>query len=163
MNRNEQALIRLLEESTHPIENEQFCCGDLVSYSVQKIEENGVPRAHYITAKIIEVSCDHLGIMYYANGKVEERIVGYRDILRIPLTERMLTDNGWEQYFYGDEETTKHYRFPGSRAFEFAKSVNEPFIVGVIGMERMIFLYVHQLQQVLRLCGLKTLADNLKV
>lgn len=85
------------------------------------------------------------------------------DVSPLTLTDEMLLLNGFEFYDGGTRNTT-FYTFRGNgKVFILGK---EPRVFKVhtkILQEEIYFKYVHELQQALRLCGLREEADNFKV
>lgn len=78
----------------------------------------------------------------------------------IPLTDGVLKANGFRKSI---EEGT--YYFPeGYKAHERGYAIeNEDGLWYITEHNLMPFVYVHELQHALRLCGLNDLADNFKI
>ena len=74
----------------------------------------------------------------------------------IPLTSEILEKNGWKETEYWHE-----YK-DGNTIIQYSLS-NIWGIINEIEIEHFKCEYVHQLQHLLRLCGLDELADNFKV
>ena len=74
----------------------------------------------------------------------------------IPLTPEILEKNGWKETEYWHE-----YK-DGNTIIQYSLS-NIWGIINEIEIEHFKCEYVHQLQHLLRLCGLDELADNFKV
>ena len=74
----------------------------------------------------------------------------------VPLTPEILKKNGWEETEYWHE-----YK-DGNTIIQYSLS-NIWGIINEIEIEHFKCEYVHQLQHLLRLCGLDELADNFKV
>ena len=74
----------------------------------------------------------------------------------IPLTPGILEKNGWKETEYWHE-----YK-DGNTIIQYSLS-NIWGIINEIEIEHFKCEYVHQLQHLLRLCGLDELADNFKV
>lgn len=74
----------------------------------------------------------------------------------IPLTPEILEKNGWEETEYWHEYED------GNTIIQYSLS-NIWGIINGIEIEHFKCEYVHQLQHLLRLCGLDELADNFKV
>lgn len=86
-----------------------------------------------------------------------EHYISYEALSPIPLTEEMLMLNGFEKYpwdnsavqfVFLDEEALMHY---GDGIFCYKENTN------------IKIKYVHELQHLLRLCGLSGLANNFKI
>ena len=78
----------------------------------------------------------------------------------IPLTEEILLKNGFvlrAGYLDGNE-----YILPGEDLYIFYEKDIKKMSVE-LGPRDIDILYVHQLQHLLRMCGLDELADNLKI
>lgn len=78
----------------------------------------------------------------------------------MPLTEEILLKNG----FTLDEEW-EEYRAPNKTYFGLEYTVRkESYYITIASYFDPIFIkYVHELQHLLRLCGLNDLADNFKI
>lgn len=78
----------------------------------------------------------------------------------IALSEEILKMNGFRESI---EEGT--YYFPkGYKAHERGYAIeNEDGLWFITGHNLMPFVYIHELQHALRLCGLHDLADNFKI
>ena len=74
----------------------------------------------------------------------------------IPLTPEILEKNGWKETEYWHEYED------GNTIIQYSLS-NIWGIINGIEIEHFKCEYVHQLQHLLRLCGLDELADNFKV
>ena len=74
----------------------------------------------------------------------------------IPLTPEILEKNGWKETEYWHEYED------GNTIIQYSLS-NIWGIINGIEIEHFKCEYVHQLQHLLRLCGLNELADNFKV
>ena len=74
----------------------------------------------------------------------------------IPITPEILEKNGWKETEYWHE-----YK-DGNTIIQYSLS-NIWGIINGIEIEHFKCEYVHQLQHLLRLCGLDELADNFKV
>lgn len=74
----------------------------------------------------------------------------------IPLTSEILEKNGWKETEYWHE-----YK-DGNTIIQYSLS-NIWGIINGVEIEHFKCEYVHQLQHLLRLCGLDELADNFKV
>ena len=74
----------------------------------------------------------------------------------IPLTPEILKKNGWKETEYWHEYND------GNTIIQYSLS-NIWGIINEIEIEHFKCEYVHQLQHLLRLCGLDELADNFKV
>ena len=74
----------------------------------------------------------------------------------IPLTSEILEKNGWKETEYWHE-----YK-DGNTIIQYSLS-NIWGIINEIEIEHFKCEYVHQLQHLLRLCGLDELADNFKI
>lgn len=74
----------------------------------------------------------------------------------IPITPEILKKNGWEETEYWHEYED------GNTIIQYSLS-NIWGIINGIEIEHFKCEYVHQLQHLLRLCGLDELADNFKV
>lgn len=78
----------------------------------------------------------------------------------IPLTKEMLEANGFQygshEYTYWPDEDGEEAPFHILQSSRYGLRINVPYRV-------VTLQYVHQLQHVLRLCGLNGLADNFKV
>ena len=74
----------------------------------------------------------------------------------IPLTTGILEKNGWKETEYWHEYED------GNTIIQYSLS-NIWGIINEIEIEYFKCEYVHQLQHLLRLCGLDELADNFKV
>ena len=74
----------------------------------------------------------------------------------IPLTSEILEKNGWKETEYWHE-----YK-DGNTIIQYSLS-NIWGIINGVEIEHFKCEYVHQLQHLLRLCGLNELADNFKV
>ena len=74
----------------------------------------------------------------------------------IPLTPEILEKNGWKETEYWHEYQD------GNTIIQYSLS-NIWGIINGIEIEHFKCEYVHQLQHLLRLCGLNELADNFKV
>ena len=74
----------------------------------------------------------------------------------IPLTPEILEKNGWKEteYWYEYED--------GNTIIQYSLS-NIWGIINGIEIEHFKCEYVHQLQHLLRLCGLDEIADNFKI
>ena len=77
-------------------------------------------------------------------------------MIPIPVTPEILEKNGWEEteywHEYKDGNTIIQCSLPDMRG-----------IINGVEIEHFKCEYVHQLQHLLRLCGLDELADNFKV
>ena len=83
-------------------------------------------------------------------------IVTGRDIKPIPLTPKILKKNRWK-------ETEYWYEYKdGNTIIQYSLS-NIWGIINEIEIEHFKCEYVHQLQHLLRLCGLDELANNFKI
>lgn len=78
----------------------------------------------------------------------------------IPLTQEILEDNGWwtTTDYVGNEQGCLYFREIDVFTIEYWDGHFQCYDINSIKL-----LYVHQLQQMLRLCGLTELADNLKI
>ena len=74
----------------------------------------------------------------------------------IPLTPEILEKNGWKEIEYWHEYND------GNTIIQYSLS-NIWGIINGIEIEHFKCEYVHQLQHLLRLCGLDEIADNFKV
>mgnify|MGYP003415568463 CR=1 FL=1 len=74
----------------------------------------------------------------------------------IPITPEILEKNGWKETEYWHEYED------GNTIIQYSLS-NIWGIINGIEIEHFKCEYVHQLQHLLRLCGLDELADNFKV
>lgn len=90
------------------------------------------------------------------------------DIHPIPLTEEILTMNGWKDsdpnlfnglhyvFIYGKNHTLTLNHWTN-------RDTNEEYYTFAIGGGDRVLKYVHELQRALRCCGLFDLADNFKI
>lgn len=83
----------------------------------------------------------------------------------IPLTIEILERNGWTEFFYGDYKTDiqRHFRREDDRRLELSLIQGDTSFCTNLALGRIDFFYVHELQHILRLCGLNDLADNFKI
>lgn len=114
----------------------------------------------------------HFGIEYSAKvdcGELEEDYITPEDIEPIPLTVEILKKNGiiyQEDYeSYVDEEEYIFINLPNDSD---GAEITIKDAGGDTGYMRFLpayreHLYVHELQQVLRLCGYEDLANNFKI
>lgn len=75
----------------------------------------------------------------------------------IPLTPEILEKNGFEQ-----NENVKGYQYPNDDIIFCLEELSRVFIFNGVYNDICIF-YVHELQHILRICGLTELADNFKI
>ena len=91
--------------------------------------------------------------VYYVG---EDRYHSEDKIEGVPLTPEILEKNGWKETEYWHEYND------GNTIIQYSLS-NIWGIINGIEIEHFKCEYVHQLQHLLRLCGLDELADNFKV
>lgn len=87
--------------------------------------------------------------------------LGEGGVCPICLTDEMLRLNGFERH-EGDEYDTWTYKRE-SGDFSVCSDIFDFFIMLESGDRDIIIYYVHQFQHLLRLVGLKDLANNLKI
>lgn len=147
------------------MEAKEFMIGDIIQAVVFTTDDDDNEVVYRVPARVEAVDANGmLGI----DGKdsvlveylVENEMDYYEtfdDIEPIILTEEMLMLNGFEKYPWNnsavqfvflDEEALIHY---GSGIFCYKENTN------------IKIKYVHELQHLLRLCGLNDLADNFKI
>lgn len=83
----------------------------------------------------------------------------------IPLTEEILKENGWTEFYYGhfEDENHRHFHRGFDRRLELSLIKGGNCFCTNFSLGRIDFYYVHELQHALRLCGLDELANNFKV
>jgi len=115
-------------------------------------------------AKVVSLYINHKGcggdIIVDSDSKIFMSLVREEDINPIPLTEDILLKNGFvlrAGYLDGNE-----YILPGEDLYIFYEKDTKKMSVE-LGPRDIDILYVHQLQYLLRMCGLDELADNLKI
>ena len=113
--------------------------------------------------RVVETSA-----IVYSFGQIDVRLAYCNDdgdgierhdiskISPIPLTPEILEKNGWKETEYWHEYND------GNTIIQYSLS-NIWGIINGIEIEHFKCEYVHQLQHLLRLCGLDELADNFKV
>lgn len=84
----------------------------------------------------------------------------YDAVLPITLTEEILKANGFLESI---EEGTFYFPQEDINQLGYAIETDDGEAFFITGHELIVFDYVHELQQVLRLCGLEELADNFKL
>lgn len=87
-------------------------------------------------------------------------LVDCEDIEPIPLTAEILEKNG---FVFREDDDTIYGEYYLHNQSTFAIKMFNGYLVGTCMGEDLEFNYVHELQHVLRLCGLDKLADNFKV
>ena len=120
-------------------------CGDLV------LINNTPHKIQAIDSIDAEIQADDE--LYYVG---EDRYHSEDKIDGITITPEILEKNGWKETEYWHEYED------GNTIIQYSLS-NIWGIINEIEIEHFKCEYVHQLQHLLRLCGLDELADNFKV
>lgn len=82
----------------------------------------------------------------------------------IPITDDILKKNGFERNEQFDYNKCIFFSFPKDVAIRSGFGIERRNNIYYITDHALILMkYVHELQRVLRLCGLKELADNFKI
>lgn len=90
----------------------------------------------------------------------EEFMIKYSEVEPIPLTAEILEKNGFE--YDPSFHTWIYDEFTINHGYLMGEDYNEHLFVFVADVH-VVITYVHELQNVLRLCGMNDLADNFKI
>ena len=105
---------------------------------------------------------EQLSVELFKYKDTESFIEGFDPI---PLTEEILKENGLikdKEYGYFGEVYGVFHKYYGQQGFQIISGVISPNKEFELKLPEPI-QYVHELQHVLRLCGLNELADSFKV
>ena len=129
--------------------------GDWVMYNSKPIQ---VTSLYGKPTEYGEFVSNEIGWSYSPNTWVDGDFIE-----PIPLTDIILKKNGFElrdnHYIHRIDDKPHHYDFKLKVGGVFA---SEGYTLEC-GIYRLTIRYVHELQHLLRLCGLNELADNFKV
>ena len=112
-------------------------------------------KGHLDYDKVQEIARDE-NMQWYISFACSATLFRAYEFEPIPLTSEILEKNGWKETEYWHE-----YK-DGNTIIQYSLS-NIWGIINEIEIEHFKCEYVHQLQHLLRLCGLNELADNFKV
>ena len=112
-------------------------------------------KGHLDYDKVQEIARDE-NMQWYISFACSATLFRAYEFEPITLTSEILEKNGWKETEYWHE-----YK-DGNTIIQYSLS-NIWGIINEIEIEHFKCEYVHQLQHLLRLCGLNELADNFKV
>ena len=112
-------------------------------------------KGHLDYDKVQEIARDE-NMQWYISFACSATLFRAYEFEPIPLTPEILEKNGWKETEYWHEYED------GNTIIQYSLS-NIWGIINEIEIEHFKCEYVHQLQHLLRLCGLNELADNFKV
>ena len=123
-----------------------------------------------IPCKVVELHTEELLIIQPDDAACD--IVDYDMVRPLRLTPEILEKNGWkctgERIWDIDHYINVIFEYSDITYFHLALQQFDEFDLYCFGVNRCLWEglsinYVHELQHVLRLCGLNDLADNFKV
>ena len=133
----------------------ELMIGDLVRYHSKLIK---VTSLYAKPTEYGEFVSNEIGWSYSPNTWVDGDFIE-----PITLTPEILEKNGFELrngfFYHRIDDKPHHYDFKLKNGGVFA---SEGYTIGC-GIYHLSIRYVHELQHVLRLCGLNEFADNFKV
>lgn len=125
--------------------------GDFVYANIYLYDPNHMPEIIPNPVKVIEIGTNVV-VEYIFKNTIKNYILPLDRLIPIQLTAEILEKNGW---VFNDVPFIMGWEFMGLTIYDWSISCGINISMNV--------RYVHELQNVLRLCGLNNLADNLKI